>query len=139
MSGSKNLPQSRLEVPAEIDEQAFFTLGDGTRTLAGHADLEAAVPNEEKPHLQELERYWVNKPFAFVVIYRHIAQQEHRYVLVEPSLSDTERALVDFFRRQTQTQHRLRDSLDRRLADRPRRGRPRRDNPADAPLQPAVG
>ena len=97
MRGSDNLPQSRLEVPAEIDEQAFFTLADGTRTLVGHADLEAAVPNEEKPHLQELERYWVNKPFAFVVIYRHVAQQEHRYVLVEPSLNGTERALVDFF------------------------------------------
>ena len=97
MSGSDNLPQSRLAVPGEIDEQAFFTLADGTSTLVGHADLEAVVPNEEKPHLQELERYWVNKPFAFVVIYRHVAQQEHRYYLVEPSLSETERALVGFF------------------------------------------
>jgi flagellar protein FlaI len=97
MSETDTLPQSRLEVPEGIDERAFFTLPDGTPTLAGHADLEATVPNEEKPHLQELERYWVNKPFAFVVIYRHTAQQEYRYYLVEPSLSDTERALVDFF------------------------------------------
>jgi len=92
-----NLPQSRLEVPDGIDERAFFTLSDGTQTLASHADLEATVPNEEKPHLQELERYWVNKPFAFVVIYRHVAQQEYRYYLVEPALSETERALVEFF------------------------------------------
>jgi len=96
MTGSDTLPQSRLRVPEGIDERAFFTLSDGTPTLVGHADLEAAVPNEEKPDLQELERYWVNKPFAFVVLYRHTAQQENRYYLVEPSLSDTERALVDF-------------------------------------------
>jgi flagellar protein FlaI len=97
MTDTDTLPQSRLEVPEGIDERAFFTLPDGTPTLAGHADLEAVVPNEEKSHLQELERYWVNKPFAFVVIYQNITQQEYRYYLVEPSLSDTERALVDFF------------------------------------------
>ena len=92
----KRLPQSRLEVSDRIDEQSFFTLPDGTPTLAGHADLEAVVPNEEKADLEELERYWVNKPFAFVVVYRNVVQQEDRYYLVEPSLSDTERALTDF-------------------------------------------
>ena len=97
MTESDTLPQSRLDVPEGVDERAFFTLPDGTQTLAGHADLEAAVPNEEKSQLQELERYWVNKPFAFVVIYRNVARQEHRYYLVEPALSDTERALVEFF------------------------------------------
>ncbi len=96
MSGPDTLPQSRLEVPEGVDERAFFTLPDGTQTLAGHADLEAAVPNEEKPHLQELERYWVNEPFGFVVVYRHTAQQEYRYFLVEPSLDGTERALREF-------------------------------------------
>jgi len=96
MTGGDTLPQSRLEVPERVDEQAFFTLPEGTQTLAGHADLEAAVPNEEKADLQELERYWVNKPFAFVVIYRNVVQQEDRYYLVEPSLSDTERALRAF-------------------------------------------
>lgn len=97
MDTETTLPQSRLAVPDEVDESAFFTLPDGTPTLAGHADLEAAVPNEEKSQLEELERYWVNEPFAFVVIYQNVAQQEYRYHLVEPSLSETERGLVDFF------------------------------------------
>ena len=96
MVEGNTLPQSRLEVPERIDEQSFFTLPDGAPTLAGHADLEAVVPNEEKADLQELERYWVNKPFAFVVVYRNVVQQEDRYYLVEPSLSDIERALVEF-------------------------------------------
>ncbi len=96
MAGPDNLPQSRLEVPDGVDERAFFTMSDGSPTLAGHADLEAVVPNEEKPHLQELERYWVNEPFAFVVVYRHATQQESRYYLVEPTLDETEQALVDF-------------------------------------------
>ena len=96
MAGSDNLPQSRLELPDDVDERAFFRMSDGSPTLAGHADLEAVVPNEEKPHLQELERYWVNKPFAFVVVYRHATQQESRYYLVEPTLNGTEQALMDF-------------------------------------------
>ena len=93
MDTDTTLPQSRLAVPDEVDENAFFTLPDGTPTLSGHADLEAAVPNAEKPNLEELERYWVNEPFAFVVIYQNVAQQEYRYYLVEPSLNASERAL----------------------------------------------
>ena len=97
MDTQTRLPQSRLAVPDEVDESAFFTLADGTPTLAGHGDLEAAVPNEEKSALEELERYWVNEPFAFVVIYKNTTQQEFRYYLVEPSLTESERALVEFF------------------------------------------
>ena len=97
MESTTTLPQRRLSVPESVDEDAFFTRSNGERTLATHADLEATVPNEEKSDLQELERYWVNEPFAFVVIYRNLAQQEDRYYLVEPALSDTERALVEFF------------------------------------------
>ncbi|WP_302083369.1 type II/IV secretion system ATPase subunit [Salinibaculum rarum] len=72
-------------------------MSDGADTLVGHSDLENAVPSGEKPFLEELERYWVNKPYAYIVIYRNTRDQELRYYAVEPKLSDTERELVEFF------------------------------------------
>lgn len=94
MSGS--LPQNKVDVPSNVDEEEFFTLEDGVPTLATRADLEDVVPNEEKDDLREIERYWVNKPFAFVVIYKNEAQQEYRYILVEPTLSGREKRLLRF-------------------------------------------
>jgi flagellar protein FlaI len=93
-----DLPQSRLTVPDSVDAEEFFTQDDGTPTLVDHADLERTVPNEEKEFLTELERTWLNKPFSFGVIYENEREQELRYYVVEPVLSDTERALVEFFK-----------------------------------------
>lgn len=103
---SAQLPQQRLTVPAEVDEDDFYTLDDGSETLVTHADLEEAVTNREKPHLREIQRYWVNKPYAFVVIYRNVRDNELRYTVVEPRLTDLERDIVNFFR------DKLRTSLD---------------------------
>jgi len=94
---SGSLPQTRLTVPEYIDEDEFFEAEGGGRTLVTHTDLEAAVPNEDKPYLREIERYWVNKPFAFVVIYRDRQDQELRYIVVEPRLNETEEQLIQFF------------------------------------------
>lgn len=93
-----DLPQSRLTVPDSVDAEEFFTQDDGTPTLVDHADLERTVPNEEKEFLRELERTWLNKPFSFGVIYENEREQELRYYVVEPVLSDTDRALVEFFK-----------------------------------------
>lgn len=91
------LPQQRLSVPAEVNETEFYT-DEGSETIVTHADLEEVVDNTEKPHLRERQRYWVNKPFAFIVIYENIRENEYRYVCVEPRLTTVEQNIVDFFK-----------------------------------------
>ena len=44
---------------------------------------------------EEVERYWVNAPFAFVSINHDPERDENRYHVVEPSLSPIERDLLD--------------------------------------------
>jgi flagellar protein FlaI len=97
MADSSELPQSRLSTPDGITDAEFFGEDDGTETLTSRADLEAAVPNDKKDQLVELERYWVNKPYAFAIIFRDTARQELRYYLVEPDTSETEDTLIEFF------------------------------------------
>ncbi|ELY57266.1 type II secretion system protein E [Natronococcus amylolyticus DSM 10524] len=85
-----------LAVRAGLEEDAFFTRPDGTSTVATRYDLERAVPESEKPHLEELERYWVNEPYAFVVVFRSERENERKYYLVEPFLTEIERELRAF-------------------------------------------
>jgi flagellar protein FlaI len=44
---------------------------------------------------EEVDRYWVNAPFAFVSIIYDDAANEHRYEVVEPELTDDEFALLE--------------------------------------------
>ena len=50
-----------------------------------------AVPEDER----EVDRYWVNAPYAYVVITYDEAESEHRYYAVEPELDAVERDLLD--------------------------------------------
>ncbi|WP_225334092.1 type II/IV secretion system ATPase subunit [Halomicrobium urmianum] len=43
----------------------------------------------------EVDRYWLNAPYAFVSINRDPAADEHRYHVVEPSLDEFEADLLD--------------------------------------------
>jgi flagellar protein FlaI len=43
----------------------------------------------------ELDRYWVNAPFAFVVITRNLEESKNQYHAVEPDLNDFEATLRD--------------------------------------------
>ncbi len=43
----------------------------------------------------EVERYWLNAPFAFASINHDPDRDEHLYQVVEPSLTDIERELLD--------------------------------------------
>lgn len=86
-----------------VDEAAFFSRDDGTPTVASRYDLERAVPDGEKPHLRELERYWVNEPFAFVVVFRSERENERKYYLIEPSLTAIERELRTFLAERLRT------------------------------------
>ncbi|KOX96250.1 MULTISPECIES: type II/IV secretion system ATPase subunit [Halorubrum] len=49
------------------------------------------VPEDER----EVDRYWVNAPYAYVVITYDEAESEHRYYAVEPELDAFERDLLD--------------------------------------------
>jgi flagellar protein FlaI len=44
---------------------------------------------------EELDRYWVNAPYAFVVVTRDTAENEDRYHAVEPALDPLESTLLD--------------------------------------------
>lgn len=54
---------------------------------------------------EEIERYWVNEPFTFVVILYNEDKNHHLYYAVEPELTDFEKVLLDEIR------DRLRDVL----------------------------
>ncbi len=44
---------------------------------------------------EEVDRYWVNAPFAFVSIQRDPKENDHQYHVVEPELEDQEYALLE--------------------------------------------
>ncbi len=50
-----------------------------------------SVPSDE----DEVDRYWVNAPYAYVVITYNDEASEHRYHAVEPDLDGFERSLLD--------------------------------------------
>ncbi|GGL58691.1 hypothetical protein GCM10009039_16170 [Halocalculus aciditolerans] len=85
-----------LDVDPEIDEDAFFSEVDGRTTIANRYDLEKAVGMEEKKYFEEIERYWVNKPYAFVVLFHSTRGNEKKYYLVEPYRNELERELEEF-------------------------------------------
>ncbi|WP_411963077.1 ATPase, T2SS/T4P/T4SS family [Haloferax sp. YSMS24] len=85
-----------VDVNEELDEDEFFSRADGTTTLSNRYDLEKAVPMEKKTHFREVERYWVNKPYAFVVIFHSVKENEKKYYVVEPHLNRIEDDLTEF-------------------------------------------
>jgi flagellar protein FlaI len=88
-----------VSVNEELDEDRFFSTQDGYTTLVNRYDLEHAVPLRKKPHFREVERYWVNEPFAFVVIFHSEKENEKKYYMVEPHLNEIERDLKEFLSR----------------------------------------
>jgi len=104
LSNGENLASRLAEVVEErtvnveegIDEDAFFTGVDGETTITNRYDLEKAVPLAKKSHFQEVDRYWVNKPYAFVVIFHSNKENEKKYYLVEPHLTPIEAELLEF-------------------------------------------
>ncbi len=85
-----------VDVSEELDEDAFFSTRDGHTTVVNRYDLEKAVPMEKKTHFVEENRYWVNKPYACVVIFHSRKENERKYYVVEPYMTDIETELRDF-------------------------------------------
>ncbi|MFD1512055.1 type II/IV secretion system ATPase subunit [Halomarina rubra] len=85
-----------VSVDESVDEDEFFSMPDGRTTIVNRYDLEKAVSMEKKRYFREVTRYWVDKPYAFVVIFHSEKENERKYYLVEPHLNSTERNLVEF-------------------------------------------
>jgi flagellar protein FlaI len=85
-----------VSVDEEIDEDAFFSDGFGATTIANRYDMEKTVPLEKKTHFVEEDRYWVNKPYAYVVIFRSLKENEQKYYMIQPHTTPIEGDLVDF-------------------------------------------
>jgi flagellar protein FlaI len=85
-----------VRVDPDIDEDEFFSNDDGTTTVVTRYDLERAVPQEKKSHFREVDRYWVNKPYAFVIIFHSEKENEKKYYLVQPHLTELEADIREF-------------------------------------------
>ncbi|WP_240147433.1 MULTISPECIES: ATPase, T2SS/T4P/T4SS family [Halorussus] len=85
-----------LDVPEEFDEDAFFSTVEGHTTVANRYDLEKEVALPKKQHFREVDRYWVNKPYSFVVIFHSEKENETKYYLVEPYCTPIEDDLTEF-------------------------------------------
>ncbi|MFB6201036.1 MAG: type II/IV secretion system ATPase subunit [Halorhabdus sp.] len=59
---------------------------------ARHAGL---TTFDGRPEMDEIERYWVNAPYAFVSINHDPERNEHYYHVAEPDLDSFERELLD--------------------------------------------
>lgn len=92
-----------VNVNEELDEDEFFSTRDGTTTVVNRYDLEKAVPLEKKSHFIEEHRYWVNKPYACIVIFKSQKENEIKYYVIEPHLNDIETELRDFLSRKLKT------------------------------------
>jgi len=95
--GLKALVDHRtVNINPDCDEDAFFSDPTGQTTLTNRYDLEKAVPIGKKLHFTEVQRYWVDKPYAFVIIFHSVKDNEKKYYLVDPHLNDREDQLRDF-------------------------------------------
>ena len=85
-----------VRVDEDLDEDAFFRTVDGHSTVVNRYDLEKAVPQKKKSHFVERDRYWVNKPYSFVIIFHSEKENEKKYYAVEPHLTPIEEKLREF-------------------------------------------
>ncbi|ELY44457.1 type II/IV secretion system ATPase subunit [Natronorubrum sulfidifaciens] len=85
-----------VNIQDELDEDDFFSTASGNTTVTNRYDLEKAVPMDKKTHFREVERYWVNKPYACVVIFHSEKENEKKYYMIEPYRNEIEQELQEF-------------------------------------------
>ena len=92
----KFVEDNTVSVHQDLDEDDFFTTTDGYNTLVDRYDLEKAVSNDKKTHFVEEQRYWVNKPFVFIIIFHSTKENEKKYFAIEPYLNKEEQKINEF-------------------------------------------
>ena len=90
------IDERTVDIADDVDEDEFFSDAAGTTTIANRYDLEKAVPMEKKRHFVEEERYWVNKPYACVVIFHSRKENERKYYAIQPYQNDIEAQIAEF-------------------------------------------
>ncbi|GGJ00237.1 hypothetical protein GCM10008995_07600 [Halobellus salinus] len=106
-----------VDVDPEFDEDAFFSDTGGATTVVNRYDLEKAVPLAKKSHFREVERYWVNEPHAFVIIFHSTKENEKKYYVIRPHQTPIEAELVEFLTGKLRTAIKYDD--DRVVSDAP--------------------
>ncbi|MFC7045636.1 ATPase, T2SS/T4P/T4SS family [Halobacteriaceae archaeon GCM10025711] len=92
-----------VNVNEEIDEDDFFSDPDGHTTITNRYDLEKAVTMDKKQHYFEIDRYWINKPYAFIIIFHSEKENEKKYYVVEPYFTPIEEDLEEFLTEKLRT------------------------------------
>ena len=92
-----------VNVNEDVDEDRFFSTREGGVTVANRYDMEKAVPMEKKTHFIEQDRYWVNKPYAFIIIFKSQKENEIKYYVVEPHFNSIEDELLEFLSQKLKT------------------------------------
>ncbi len=92
----KEYERNTVSVSTELDEDDFFKTQRGNTTVVNRYDLEKAVPQTKKSHFEEIDRYWVNKPFACVILFRSSKENEVKYYVVQPHLTPIEENVLEF-------------------------------------------
>ncbi|MFC5366309.1 ATPase, T2SS/T4P/T4SS family [Salinirubrum litoreum] len=85
-----------VDVAEDFSEDDFFSTSEGHTTVVNRYDLEKSVPLAKKTHFEEIERYWVNKPYAFVIIFHSSKENEKKYYVVQPYTTEIESDLKEF-------------------------------------------
>ena len=95
------------EFTEDVEDRPFASLRhrlDRTLEMLRGTDLDVRPfrPGEDGPLAEfeaptghdEVDRYWVNAPYAYVVVTYDTGASEHRYHVVEPELDEFERTLL---------------------------------------------
>jgi flagellar protein FlaI len=90
------IDERTVDIDEEVDEDAFFSDPQGRTTVANRYDLEKTVPQAKKSHFEEENRYWVNKPYSFVVIFHSTKENEIKYYVIQPHLTEIEQDLSEY-------------------------------------------
>ncbi|SEH55330.1 flagellar protein FlaI [Halopenitus malekzadehii] len=85
-----------VSIAEDLAEDDFFSTDEGATTLVNRYDLEKAVPAAKKSHFREVERYWVNKPYAFVIIFHSTKENEKKYYAIQPYRTEIESDINDY-------------------------------------------
>ncbi|MEF8800029.1 MAG: ATPase, T2SS/T4P/T4SS family [Halolamina sp.] len=90
------IDERTVDVNEDVDEDAFFSDEEGRTTVVNRYDLEKTVPMAKKLHFREEDRYWVNEPYSFVVIFHSTKENEKKYYVVQPHLNEIEKQLQEY-------------------------------------------
>ena len=94
---NNSIEDNKVDVLDDIDEEQFFSNDFGAPTLVDRYDLEKSVPDDKKKHFEEIDRYWVSEPYAFISLFRSSKENEVKYYVIEPHLNELESQTRDFF------------------------------------------